>query len=111
MALPLVAAGAKLLGSTAAWYGASELMDRFLSSDTGKEELRRQTKEITEATQDPSIPEEEREILGSTLSSMEEYMGPAFAALNPHLLQKHKYTLVQLWGHQKGVVYPVGLLE
>ena len=81
MAFPLLVGGAKLLGSTAAWYGASELMDRFLSSDTGKEELRRQTKEITEATQDPSIPEEEREILGSTLSSMEEYLGPAFAAL------------------------------
>jgi hypothetical protein len=81
MALPLAIGAAKLIGSTAAWYGVSEVIDRFMSSDTGKEEVRRQTKEISEAIQDPSIPEEEREILGSTLSSMEEYMGPAFAAL------------------------------
>ena len=57
---------------TGLWYGASELLHHFTSSETGQQEARRQTKEITEAIQDPEIPEEEKSILGSALSSIEE---------------------------------------
>ena len=82
LAIPLLAGGAKFLGKTALWYGAGELLNHFISSETGQQEARRQTKQITEAIQDPEIPEEEKSILGSALSSIEEAFGPEmFGAL------------------------------
>ena len=80
--LALLAGAGKLAAQTGLWYGASELLDHFTSSETGQQEARRQAKEITEAIQDPETSDEEKSILGSALSSIEETFGPElFGAL------------------------------